>query len=117
MAGPGIPARPAWSELVPTSAITRLPGSTKIHRLLGMGRAKLSFRDKVLSLVWIYLAESELVGDIPSDHVSNKVVSLACLCGQLVKRKVTPGAYAADRTEVVFTRIDPGGEIGSTSAL
>jgi hypothetical protein len=50
-----------------------------IHPLLGMERAKMRPSDKILSLVRIYLVESELVGD-QFPILGNEVVGLSCLC-------------------------------------
>jgi hypothetical protein len=54
-----------------------------------MERAKMRKRDKLPSLVRIYLVESELVGEqLPTP--SNKVVGLAWFSLQLAGRNMTP---------------------------
>ena len=63
------------------SALKAVPDSKghQIHPLLRMERAKMRPSDKILSLVQIYLVESELVGE-QFRILGNEVVGLSCLC-------------------------------------
>ena len=98
----------------------RLPGAraqagadstAKRTPLLGMRHVKLRLRDKILSLVWVPLADSELGRNHSPDDLSNKVVGLACLCVQLAQRKVIPQPNVGDGAEVVLTWFNRSKEV------
>src|SRR6202008_251924 len=73
---PGLPRVP---EDATGRAQRAVPPGTILPHLLRKERAKVPSRDKALSLVRIYLVDSELVGDQFS-ILSNEVAALSCLC-------------------------------------